>query len=374
MAVAFAVVAVVPVRAQTPPQPTTTTRAPPAMAVEVRSDRSISFRVIAPKVSELQLRFGSSPAVTAGPPPTYPMTRADDGTWTVSIGPVEPEIYTYSFVVEGLNVGTGEVEVPGQPPRFDELQNVPHGSVDVHTYFATAQGLQRGLYVYVPPQYYTERTRRFPVLYLWTGGGSEADWTQAGRANVILDNLIAARKAVPMIIVMPSVNVAGPDQSSRGTSAILEREMVSDLMPFMEKHYRVLDGREHRGIAGLSFGGGTAFNIGMRRLDLFGSMGLFSAGLFGGFGLTPSPTFGYGPYEPEQIAPGIYQNLVSPRTKLRVFYLAVGTADPRLPFQKAAVADFERHGIEPVFTTFEGGHEWKVWRHSLADFASRLFH
>jgi enterochelin esterase-like enzyme len=128
-----------------------------------------------------------------------------------------------------------------------------------------------------------------------------------------------------MIIVMPDVSVAGPDQSSRGTSAILGKEMVNDIMPFVEKNYRVLSGRDQRAIAGLSFGGGTTFNIGMRRLDLFGYMGLFSAGLFGGFGLTPSPTFGYGPYEPA------------------------------------------------VFRTFEGGHEWKVWRHSLADFAPRLF-
>ena len=365
--------------------------APPRRLVspEVQPDRKITFRIAAPKAAEVQLRFSE------GGPQTHPMTKGDDGVWSVTIGPVEPETYTYSFLVDGLKVldmtnpdiklglaiDASVVEVPGAPPRFDQLQNVPHGSVNIHSYLSTAQDRQRAMYIYVPPQYYTEPSRKFPVFYLWHGGGGvESDWSRDGRAAIILDNLIAEKKALPMIIVMPNNNVLVRDQGGAfGSSSVLEKEVMNDIIPFVEKHYRVLTGRNNRAIAGLSAGGGTTMNVGMRRLDMFAYLGEFSTGLFGGTGPAPGAAApagggtGYGVYDPEKVAPGMFQNLVSPAKKLKLFWMSVGTEDPRVPFQKKALAEFQSHGIQPIFKTYPGAHEWKVWRHSLAEFAPLLF-
>jgi enterochelin esterase family protein len=147
----------------------------------------------------------------------------------------------------------------------------------------------------------------------------------------------------------------------------------------VEKNYRVLANRNNRAIAGLSAGGGTTMNVRMRHLELFAWLGEFSSGIFGGAGVAAAAAVpagggaGYGAWEPEKIAPGIYQNLVSPARKPRVFWMSVGTEDPRLPFHKQALEDFQKHGIEPTFKTYPGAHEWKVWRHSLAEFAPVLF-
>jgi enterochelin esterase family protein len=290
--------------------------------------------------------------------------------------------------MKGTGLSPTQFEVPGNPPRFDELQNVPHGSVNIHFYASSAQDRQRAMYIYIPPQYYSEPARKFPVLYLWHGGGGiESDWTRLGRAPIILDNLIAQQKAVPMIVVMPSNNVLiSVEGGNIGSSKVLEKEVVSDIMPFVESHYRVLSGRDNRAIAGLSAGGGTTLNVGMRRLDLFAWMGEFSTGLFGGAAATPAPGAeqgegaaapaagaGYGLYDPDKVAPNMYQNLAAPATRLKLFWMSVGTEDPRLPYQKQALADFQKHGIQPVFRTYAGAHEWKVWRHSLAEFAPLLF-
>ena len=235
------------------------------------------------------------------------------------------------------------------------------------------QERQRGVYIYVPAQYYSEPSRKFPVLYLWHGGGgSEPDWSRNGRAGNILDNLIAENKAVPMIVVMPNNNVLVPVQGGNlELSYVIEKELLADLMPFVERSYRVLAGRNNRAIAGLSAGGGTTLNVGMRHLDMFAYLGEFSSGLFGGG--APDSRARYGPYEPEKMAPGMYQNLVSPEKKLKVFWMSVGTEDPRFPFEKRASEDFQKHGIEPVFKTYSGAHEWKVWRRSLNEFVPLLF-
>ncbi len=378
----IAVAAVFQVLAQ--PQPSRRLVSP-----EVQPDRQITFRLAAPKALEVQLRFAE------GAVRTHTMTKGADGVWSVTLGPVDPETYTYSYLVDGLKVldvanpdiklglalDASVVEVPGTPARFDQLRNVPHGSVNMHSYQATAQDRQRAMYIYVPPQYYTEASRKFPVLYLWHGaGGVESDWSRDGRTAIILDNLIAEKKAVPMIIVMPNNNVLAPVAGGAfGSSGVLEKELLNDIIPFVEKNYRVLANRNNRAIAGLSAGGGTTMNVGMRHLELFAWLGEFSSGIFGGAGVAAAAAVpagggaGYGAWEPEKIAPGIYQNLVSPARKPRVFWMSVGTEDPRLPFHKQALEDFQKHGIEPTFKTYPGAHEWKVWRHSLAEFAPVLF-
>jgi hypothetical protein len=180
---------------------------------EVHPDHTITVRLPAPQVSTVALLFGGS----------KPMTKDDAGLWSITIGPVEPEIYTYNFVVDGvriLDAGTnniknghfldsGVVEVPGSPARLDEFRNVPHGALGMRTYTSSPLQILRQVYVYPPPQYAAEPNRKFPVLYLRHGSGdSEQNWSDTGRAGVILDNLIAEHKAQPMTIVMPNCDVA----------------------------------------------------------------------------------------------------------------------------------------------------------------------
>jgi enterochelin esterase family protein len=357
---------------------------------EVLPDHRITFRLGAPNAAEVVLRFSE------GGPQSHPMTKGEDGVWSVTIGPVEPEIYTYSFLVDGVktidlanpiakigaSIDASVVEIPGDPPRFDQVQEVPHGSVDIHTYVSGVSKTQRGLYVYVPPDYYAQPPKRFPVLYLWHGGGgAEQDWSRDGRAGVILDNLIAQKKAVPMLIVMPN-NVPGTPAPGVAAAAgaspgpatgagganypMLKQELLEDIIPFVSKRYRTLENRESRAIAGLSAGGGTTLNVGLAGLDHFAWIAEFSSGIFGGVA-------GYGQFDIGKISPDFYKDPAATNKKLKLFYMSCGTEDPRMPFQKKALDDFQGHKINVTFAAFPGAHEWKVWRHSLADLAPKLF-
>jgi enterochelin esterase-like enzyme len=331
---------------------------------EVLADHRITFRISAPKATEVVLRFGE------GGPQSHPMVKGEDGVWSVTIGPVEPEIYTYSFLVDGTktidlsnpiakvgaSIDASVVEIPGDPPRFDQVQAVSHGSIDIQTYPSQVSKTQRGLYVYVPPDYYSQPSKRFPVLYLWHGGGgAEQDWSRDGRAGVILDNLISQKKAVPMLIVMPN-NVpgtpapgtpapgampaaGGPPPSTGAGGAnypLLRRELLEEIIPFVASRYRTLENRESRAIAGLSAGGGTTMNVGLQSLDTFAWIAEFSSGIFGGVAA-------YGQYDIDRIAPGFYSDPAATNKKLKLFYMSCGTEDPRLPFQKKALEDFRNH-------------------------------
>jgi len=374
--------------AQAPPQAAPGRGGPPRIAgVEVRPDRTILFRITAPKATEVSLVFSE------GDPKPRPMTKDASGVWSLTLGPVEPEIYRYWFEVDGVKtidisnpavkvstiVDASLVDVPGEPPRFDQVQKVPHGSVNNHTYMSTTTGRQRALNVYVPPEYYSQRSKKFPVLYLWHGGGgAEPDWINEGRTDVILDNLVAQKKAVPMIVVIPNSNVSGPGPTpAAGAQAptpgagmqrydVIEKETVSDIIPLIEKHYRTLPNRENRAIAGLSAGGGISMNVGLKRLDVFAWVGQFSSGMFGGVG-------GYAPFDVEKISPGFLKDPAATNKRLKLLYFSCGEQDPRMPFQTKAVEGLRAQKINLTFKSFPGVHEWKVWRHSLADLLPMLF-
>jgi enterochelin esterase family protein len=356
---------------------------------EVHADRSITFRFRAPKAADVQLRFGE------GAPQQFPMKKTDNGVWSVTLPPQDPEIYVYSFLVDGtkaidlanptVNIGASidasVVEVPGTPPRFDQLQEVPHGSISIRIYKSAVENLQRGVYVYLPPGYETQTRQRYPVLYLYHGGGgAEQDWSRNGRVGAILDNLIAQRRAVPMIIVMPSNVPSVPAPGSRPPTVVpgetlaarasandlLKKELVTDLIPYIDQTYRTVADREHRAISGLSAGGGTSVNVGLNSLDTFAWVAEFSTGAFGGVG-------SYAPFDIDVLAPGLTRDPAATNRRMKLFYMSVGTDDPRRPFQQKAFEMFQQRGLHPVFQTFTGQHEWKVWRHSLADLTPRLF-
>jgi len=264
---------------------------PRVASPELHPDRTITFRFRAPKAGEVTLQFSE------GDPKPRPMTKGDDGVWSATVGPVEPEIYTY-------------------------------------------------------------------------GGGAELDWSRDGRAGVILDNLIAQKKAVPMIVVMPNVAFGGQGPAgARGggqTYEVAEKETLTDIIPYVEKTYRTLSGRENRAIAGLSAGGGISINVGLKRLDTFAWVGQFSSGMFGG-------TAGYAPFDIEKLVPGFYTDPAATNKKLKLLYMSCGAQDPRMPFQTKAVEELRSHKINLTFKGFPGVHEWKVWRYSLADTVPLLF-
>jgi enterochelin esterase family protein len=342
---------------------------PRLISPEVKPDRTVTFRLRAAQASQVALSFKG----------VKPMIKDESGIWTATAGPLEPEIYQYNFVVDGVrildpanpNIKDGRAldasifGVPGNPPRFDEIQAVPHGTLGIRTYNSTPLKRLRKLYVYTPPQYDTEPARRFPVLYLRHGSGdNEENWSDTGRAGVILDNLIARHKAVPMIIVMPNDDTDGTWAGGSPPEAIdlLTKELLVDIMPLIERTYRAAGGRENRAITGLSMGGGQAFTMGLKHLDLFAWVGQFSSGLVSDRD-----------FKLDSHLPGFLDHPQEINHKLKMLFLSCGTEDPRLPGQLDLMDTLKQHGIRYVWYPTPGAHEWKVWRHAFSEFAQRVF-
>jgi enterochelin esterase-like enzyme len=278
--------------------------------------------------------------------------------------------------------------VPGS--ELFDTKNVPHGAVASVHYNSTALGGIRRAHVYTPPGYETSRDR-YPVFYLLHGAGDVDDsWSSVGRAGFILDNLIAANKAVPMIVVMPAghVNGAGaalggsvPAAAGNGMPGVgngpdpFANDFVTDLMPYIEKNYRVLTDRQSRAIAGLSMGGNQTLNIGFAHLQKFAYIGVFSSGLIdpgrrGAPGATES-TAPVGEAWEKQNAAAL--DNTANRRGLRLLWFSTGNDDFLLQTTRGTVDLFKRHGFNPVFPESEGGHTWLNWRDYLSKFAPQLF-
>jgi enterochelin esterase family protein len=310
----------------------------------------------------------------------------------VTTEPQDPGFHYYSLVIDGVSVsdpaseaffGTGRVssaiEIPEAGVDFYTTRDVPHGELRSKRYFSKVTSSWRRLHVYTPPAYKQAAGRKYPVLYIQHGGGEdETGWAVQGRTDIILDNLIAAGKATPMLVVMANGNVPGPGGARRGYSraamAGFADELLNNIVPFIETNYRVLPDAKNRALAGLSMGGGQTFFVGLGNKDEFGSIGIFSTGLFGGVG-APGGAVSAGPatFNAEEQMPGLVTNSKSFNDALKVLYISVGEQDPRLEFTKKAVADLKSHGLNVDFVSFPGGHEWQVWRKSLHDFAQRIF-
>jgi enterochelin esterase family protein len=262
-------------------------------------------------------------------------------------------------------------------------KRVPHGTITAMWVPSTVINTQRRMFVYTPPGY-EDGKDKYPVLYLLHGSGGDEDaWPTMGIANVIMDNLIAVGKAKPMIVVMPnayateiaSLDLAGPRTapppgvgSGQNTYEPNEKDIVGDLVPFVDKHFRTIANRENRALAGLSMGAGITTNVALKRLDIFASVGILSSG-----GFRSSATSPGGVAVIEKIAPDFFTNAAATNKKLRLLFFSVGTEDPRLSSLNDLQAQLKSHDIHFVFKTYPGEHEWKVWRHSLVDMAPMLF-
>ena len=335
----------------------------------IGSDGRVTFQLYAPKATEVVLR-------SEGPAPfaNQPLVKADSGVWRLA-APVPADLYIYWYDVDGVAVADPHnnrprvnmstvrslLEVPGSASEFFAERAVPHGQVAAVYYQSKALGVPRRMHVYTPPGY-TRGNQRYPVLYLLHGAGdNDQSWLMAGRANFILDNLIAEGKAKPMIVVMPAGHTP-PGQGGAPATDAFARDLLGDVEPYVEQNYRTLPGREQRAIAGLSMGGQQTLNVGLTNLDKFSHLGVFSSGWFGENG---AATF----------ARAHETVLSDPRIndRIKLFWFATGKDDFVLPSTKAALAMLDQHKIRHSYKETEGGHTWPNWRAYLNEFVPLLF-
>lgn len=350
-------------------------RGPQVVSPEVLTGGKIVFRLLAPQAESVQL---VSPDLGGLESPEA-LTKNEQGIWELVYGAVDPPIaMRYRFNVDGVTIAdptnrqTSEANgtvfslvcVPGL--KFQDVQDVPHGAVAEVTYYSKVLKRFRRMHVYTPPGYETGNAT-YPVFYLLHGAtDSDDSWSTVGRANVILDNLIASGEAAPMVIVMPDghVTAAGVPNTSGGS---FEDEFAQDIRPMIEKAYRVYTDRAHRAIAGLSMGGGQTVNIAFGNLVDYGYIGVFSSGVFSmGRG---DPPQGLGWEEQHAAALG------DPALKqgLKVIWFATGRDDFLIETSRSTVAMLRKHGFDVMWKETEGAHWWRNWRSYLQEFACMLF-
>jgi enterochelin esterase-like enzyme len=349
---------------------------PPLVSPDVKMDRTVTFRFRAANANQVTL-IGELDGKT------YPMTKDEAGVWSVTIGPLAPDVYNYQFNVDGViamdpvnpsvKLGFGAFppanmfEIPGD--EFDDAREVPHGTVRIETYHSKTLGVPRTIWVYTPPGYETGSTR-YPVFYLLHGSGNtDSSWMLTGRANYILDNLIASGKTKPMIIVNPlgyarqGVNLA-PERpvttaaAPGGAGAAIGKDLLEDVIPFVEQKFRTLKDADNRAIGGLSMGGGQTVAIGFANPDKFHSIVVMSAGAA----------------NVEQNYPDFFKDVAATNKKLKLLWVGIGKDDKLVMNNNNALKEsLAKAGIKHTYRETEGRHEWVVWRHHLHEVAPLLF-
>ncbi|MCI0747448.1 MAG: hypothetical protein L0Y58_18750 [Verrucomicrobia subdivision 3 bacterium] len=358
---------------------------PQVVSPEVSLDRKVTFRILATNAQNVRLSAGDIPGNGRG----ATMTKGTNGVWEVTLGPIDAGAYRYNFNVDGLSVidprnpATSEsnnntwslVYVPGS--EFSDTKDVPHGAVSEATYYSKTLGRFRRLHVYTPPGYESGEGK-FPIFYLLHGASDCDDsWSSVGRAGFILDNLIAAKKARPMVVVMPAGHTRAFSfgrRSEGSTNAPVDeflRDFTDDIMPHVEKTYRVYSDREHRAIAGLSMGGAQTLNIGIPNLDKFAYLGVFSSGVFGITGRGRDGATPTGPSWEEQHKASLDDEKL--KKGLKLVWFATGKDDFLVETSRATVEMLKKHGFAVVYNETSGAHTWIVWRDYLNQFAAELF-
>jgi enterochelin esterase-like enzyme len=380
------------------PAAAVTAPAPRLRSPQIADDHRVTFRLFAPKATEVTFNADWIGATN------LPMTRDDQGVWSVTLGPLEAQLYGYWFLVDGvrtLDPANSETErdgnrfssllmVSGPADAMWDFKDVPHGTLEQVWYPSPTLHLtQRRMYVYLPPGYQANGSRRYPVLYLLHGAGGDEDaWVTMGRANIILDNLLAAGKSVPMVVVMPNGNAtqsvaqgfgAGPTPSIQQVTAPLPNpgaaassaprpppppqpysgsypeSIAKDIIPFVQQHYRVYTDKNHRAIAGLSMGGGQTVTTTLNNPKLFDYIGVFSAGARVG-----DPMF--------------EAQLMEIHTDgLKLYWTGAGDTDLARTGMMALEADLKSKGFPTSYKEIPGRHYWFLWRDFLSDYAGQIF-
>jgi len=336
---------------------------PPAISSpDVNPDHSITFRYYSKTAQRVTLKgeFLQSPLSFIGD---------TSGIWTVTVPPVKPDIYPYSFLVDSVEIADPNntyifanerfkrsiVDIPGDAPLVHSLQNVFHGKISYRYYNSTTLGITRQLLVYTPPGFNPNGKIKYPVLYLIHGGSdTEETWTKVGHANLIADNLIAQKKAVPMIIVMPYGNVRPKPMAD------FTKDVINDIIPFIESNYPVLMDNKNRAVAGFSVGGGQTLNIGLTNTDKFGYI------------------CSYAPYTATEEFQKNFTNWSPDADKVnkqvKLFTISVGTDDFLYESVKKNIAMFEERKINLKPHIVSGGHTWMNCKLFLATTLQEIFH
>jgi enterochelin esterase-like enzyme len=359
---------------------------PPIVSPEVNADKTFTVRFRAPDAKDVTV-IGEIDGKE------HPMVKGDNGIWSATIGPLTPDVYNYQFRVDGIvtmdpanpsvKLGFGAfppasmVEVPGD--EFDDARDVPHGSVRMETYHSKTLGVPRTVWVYTPPGYDRGSTR-YPVFYLLHGAGNiDSSWMLTGRANYILDNLIAEGKAKPMIVINPLGYVrqgvgTGPERPVATAAAgggppaggagggigggQFGRDLLDDVIPFVEKTFRTLNTTDNRAIGGLSMGGGQTAAIAFSNPDKFRYVVIMSAGS----------------NNADQNYPEFFKDAAATNKKFKLLWVGVGKDDALAGTGSRQLDELlTKHNITHTYRVTEGRHEWVVWRHHLREVAPTLF-
>ncbi len=339
---------------------------------EVHPDQTATFRITAKEAKTVNLLI---PDIKIN----QVMEKNESGVWSVTVGPLDPDIYSYVFMVDethtidpmnpfmkrGVGLTTSLVEIPGKQPMFFAEQAVPHGVVHIHRYDSKTTGTTRGLYIYTPAGYDARSRNKYPVLYLLHGvGDTENGWIEIGQANRIADNLLAQGKMKPLIIVMPLGHASFPGGASSSggfnqTSTAFEKDLLNDVIPYVEKNYNASTKTKDRAIGGLSMGGRQTLNIGLGHLDKFSHILAYSSAV----------------RNPEQDS--VMVRLLSDPAKinkaLKVFWIGCGTEDGLFAGNKSLTEMMKKKGITHTFYPTAGAHTWTNWRLYLSETLPLIF-
>lgn len=341
---------------------------------EIGKDRRVTFNVKAPRAKQVKL-IAKTDAAAMGAK-EYEFNQLENGVWTVTTQPCRPGFHYYVLEIDGFECpdpmsqkyfGWGwwasAVEIPDPELDFYLPKDVPHGQIRTHWFHSKVTGQVRKCLVYTPPGYDTADVR-YPVIYLQHGAGeSELGWTMQGKVNFILDNLIAEKKASPMLIVMnngyaPRPDAPNPHRPGRGDNVFGEF-ILRDVIPTIDKHFRTKDDRDHRAIAGLSMGGGQAMQIGLTNLDVFGAIGSFS-------GATRN-------FDPNTSYGGIFEDPTIANRRINLLWIGCGKLDFLYERASSLHESLDRQGVRHTWHAGPGSHEWQVWRHHIHEFAQAVF-
>ena len=359
--------------------------------------RRVQFRIDAPQARRVQVMVGGG----GGETPRMDLARQADGSWTLTTPPIVEGFHYYPVYIDGFEANDpgsrtffGEsrdmsgIEIPSPlaSDSFYQTRDVAHGQVREHCYFSRITQDWRRIIVYTPPGYDRAQQKRYPVLYLQHGAGEdETGWTRQGRANFILDNLIAAGQAKPMIIVMAYgyakfPQAVAPDLSKlragspaaffaamRVYTAAFGDDLTKVVVPLVDKAYRTIPDRDHRAMAGLSMGGFQTFDVTLTHLDMFSYIGGFSGAAF---------VLGNTRFDPKAAYHGVFADPAAFAKRVHLLWLGVGTNEMAMIHRglMAFQQDLEQARIEHIFYQSPGtAHEWLTWRRDLNDFAPRLF-
>jgi len=328
----------------------------------------VTFRLRAPRATEVTLRGDW----TADP---VALVKSDDGIWSATVGPLPGEVYAYSFNIDGVTVADPQnpqvklaargasqslVAIPGAPPQIHDPRDVPHGTVQENWYHSKTIGELRHFYVYAPPNYDARSAAGYPVLVLLHGAGNaETNWQAIGRANFIIDNLLAEKKVKPMLLVMPFGHALPPNAPDQQRNNIaFEQDLLRDIIPAVESRYRVAPGARNRAVAGLSMGGMQALAIGLRNPDKFAWIGVFSPIMERDF---------ENKYAAELAASDMLNK------QLSLLWVGCGSEDQLFKGTQALHETLTRRSVKHEYHATAGRHSWVVWRKYLAEMAPALF-